>query len=69
MHVSVVRNGQAVHAELLDVRDEFRDLIGPVEQRVFAVGMEMDEGHYGYGLLAMRYGLPRLPTQPAAHDP
>jgi hypothetical protein len=33
------------------------------------VGMEMDEGHYGYGLLAMRYGMPRLPTQPAAHDP
>ena len=45
VHVAVVGDGQAVHAELLDVRDEIGDPAGPVEQRVFAVGVEMDEGH------------------------
>ena len=45
MHVAVVGDGQAVHAELLDVRDQLGDAVGPVEQGVFAVGVEMDEGH------------------------
>jgi hypothetical protein len=45
MHVAVVGDGQAVHTELLDVRDELRDPIGPVEQRVLAMGVEMDECH------------------------
>ncbi len=47
VHVAVVGDCQAVHAELLDVRDELGDPAGPVEQRVFAVGVEVDEGHSG----------------------
>ena len=46
VHVAVVGDRQAVHAELLDVRDQLGDPVGPVEQRVFAVGVEMDERHY-----------------------
>jgi len=41
----VVGDGQAVHAELFDVRDEIGDPAGPVEQGIFAVGVEMNEGH------------------------
>ena len=45
VHVAVVGDGQAVHAELLDVRDQLGNPVGPVEQGVFAVGVEMDERH------------------------
>ena len=68
VHVAVVGDGQAVHAELLDVRDELGDPVGPVEQRVFAVGVEMDEGHLFPELLAMGYWLFRSLPQPIAHS-
>src|SRR5262245_56352494 len=45
VHVAVVGDGQAVHAEPLDVLDELGDPVRAVEQRVFAVGMKMDEAH------------------------
>jgi hypothetical protein len=47
MHVPMVGDCQTVHPELFDVRDEVGDPVGPVEQGVFAVGMEMDKGHVG----------------------
>ena len=48
MHVAVVGDRQAVHAQLLDVRHQLGDPVGPVEQGVFAVGVEMDERHLCY---------------------
>ena len=45
MHVAVVGDRQAVHAEPLDVIDELGDPVRAVEERVFAVGLEMDETH------------------------
>jgi hypothetical protein len=45
MHVAVIGDGQAVHAHPLHVPDQLLDTVGAVEQRVFAVGVEMGEGH------------------------
>jgi len=47
VQVPVIRHGQAVHAQLLDVRDQVRQPVGPVEEGVLAVRVEMDERH-GY---------------------
>ena len=45
VHVAVIGHGQAVHAQLLDVGDQLRNPVGPVEEGVFAVGVEVDERH------------------------
>src|ERR1044071_3048083 len=47
MEVAVVGDGEAVHAQALNLGHEVRDPVGPVEEGVFAVGVEMDEGHWG----------------------
>jgi hypothetical protein len=47
MHVAMVGDRQAVHPQLLDVPYELGDPVGPIEQGVFTVGMEMDERHVG----------------------
>ncbi len=65
MHVAVVGDGQAIHAQLLDVRHQLGDPVGPVEQGIFAVGVEMDED-VCYRLWVM--GCSRRQTQPIAHS-
>ena len=45
VQVAVVGDRQAVHPQLLDVAHQIGDPVGPVEQGVFAVGMEVDECH------------------------
>ena len=45
MHVAVIGHGEAVHAQLPDVADQLADAVGAVQEGVFAVGMEMYEGH------------------------
>ncbi len=62
VQVAVVGDGQAVHAEPLDLCDQLFDAVGTVEQRVFAVGVEMDESHNG-GLLLPQLQLPPDPVQ------
>ena len=44
-HVPVVRDRHRGHAGLGDARHEVRDLVGPVEQAVLRVHMQMDEAH------------------------
>ncbi|MEZ4457289.1 MAG: hypothetical protein R2882_12200 [Gemmatimonadales bacterium] len=45
VHVAVIGERGTVHAEALEVAHQLGDLVRPVEQGVFAVGMEMDEAH------------------------
>jgi hypothetical protein len=45
MEVAVVGNRQAVHSEAADVCDQIGDPVRPVEEGVFAVGVEVNEGH------------------------
>lgn len=52
----MVGDREGVHAEFLDVRDEFLDPVGAVEERELAVGMQMDEGHSTFGLRALNPG-------------
>ena len=47
VEIPVVGDREAVHPELLDVAHQIGDPVGPVEQGVFAVGVEVDEGHDG----------------------
>ena len=46
-HVAVVGHRDRRHAELLHARHELRDLVGPVEQRVLGVEVEVSEAHGG----------------------
>ena len=50
--VAMVGHGEGVHPQPLDLAHQLRDAVRPVEQRVFGVQMEMDEGgrHEGCGL-------------------
>jgi hypothetical protein len=41
----VVGDGEAIHPQLLDVRHQLRNPVGPVKEGVFAMGVEMDERH------------------------
>src|SRR5262245_41231727 len=41
--VAVVRQGNSVHAKILDVIDQLRDAVCPVKQAVVAMAMEMNE--------------------------
>ena len=45
VQVAMVGNGQAVHAQFPDMRHELGEPVGTVQERIFAVGVEMDEGH------------------------
>ena len=47
VEVAVVGDGEAVHAQALHLGHEVRNPVGPVEEGVFAVGVEMDERHAG----------------------
>ena len=47
VHVAVVGDRQAVHAQPLDVGHQLGNPVGPVEERILAVGVEMDERHGG----------------------
>jgi hypothetical protein len=46
VQVAVVGYREAFHPQLLDVCHQVGDPVSPVEQGVFAVGVEMNEGHY-----------------------
>jgi len=45
VHVSVIRNGERWLFELKRASDEILDAIGAIEQGVFRVAVQMDEGH------------------------
>ena len=49
VHVPVISYRQTVHAQLLDVADQLGNPVGPVEKRVLAMGVEMDEWHINRG--------------------
>ena len=43
--IAVIRDGQTVHPEIANPRDEVRNTVRSVEQRVFRMRMEVDEAH------------------------
>jgi hypothetical protein len=67
MHVAMVGNGQAVHAKFPDLGHEIRDPVGPVQQGVLAVGVEMDKWHLS--LCAIGYALWAAPLTATARSP
>jgi hypothetical protein len=66
VEISVIGDGQAVHAQLLDVLHQLGDPIGAVEQGVFAVGVEVNESHVFLNSVTVHAFSPSAPA-PATH--
>src|SRR5438094_9205741 len=49
VQVAVVGDGERVHAERLNPVEQFGDPVGAVEERVLAVGVEVNERHTASG--------------------
>jgi hypothetical protein len=45
VQVAVVGDRETVHPQPLDVRHQIGNPVGPVEEGILAVGVEMDERH------------------------
>src|SRR5213592_1592024 len=49
VQVAVVGDGEGVHAQRLDPIEQFGDPVGAVEERVLAMGVEVNERHTAKG--------------------
>src|SRR5437764_454922 len=50
VEVAVIGQRDRVHPQAFDVRDQLGNAVGPVEQTVVAVAMEMNEAHEGWSM-------------------
>ena len=53
--IAVIRDGQTVHSEIANPRDQVRNAVRPVEQRVFRMRVEVDEAHSVIGCGTMLF--------------